>query len=625
MADTTTLLSVKYGTGLPVASTTIDGALYFDTANGYVGVKLPDIDFYKLNAELADNATSAITSIITTTTELGSFQTSNYSGSITDNITLAGIGLHATSATTDATAVKTATVDYGVLPIATNNDPVVGTLIAIKFTQAASSGVVPTNLILNYGSIATNAKPIKGSYSNAAVAKGVLCANRTVIFYYDGTNWVSLNEVNMNSNTTYSLISAAELSTAPTATGRLINRFRYITALQNDLSADGAGNLTIAGNAPATSATNNETLAAKSINVYTHPSYTTRTSNLYKITVDATGHVSGATAVTTNDIANYGFKTWTDTVATGVANPEALSFSTAGDGDSGTTGSYTGAAGRKISYNSVGAAPASGISLSAIDWTSGAENWTIPSTLMPKEALLNLKIDSTTGRTTPQGQVYNDVQVGDLIQLTSNSKLFYVAAMDSSNKVTTATEITVGTGVATSTAGSLGLYFNSSSSTVSFSGANASFRLNAGLISSKNNNATATASTASNNLAWINLLMGAYNAASTDTKPFVQGVKLVGSNDIKVYTSNANVITIEHPKPLTAAQSNIGSAGGTLTTTNKLISFTVPRLSVSTAGHVTAISGETLNIGVEAYFTEGDKFATIGGVDIYGGVTWDTF
>ena len=45
---------------------------------------------------------------------------------------------------------------------------------------------------------------------------------------------------------------------------------------------------------------------ATGANKYTHPSYTTRSSGLYKITVDATGHVSGATAVTKSDIVALG-------------------------------------------------------------------------------------------------------------------------------------------------------------------------------------------------------------------------------------------------------------------------------------------------------------------------------
>jgi hypothetical protein len=40
--------------------------------------------------------------------------------------------------------------------------------------------------------------------------------------------------------------------------------------------------------------------------VYTHPAYTQRTSALYKITVDATGHVSAATTVSKGDITGLG-------------------------------------------------------------------------------------------------------------------------------------------------------------------------------------------------------------------------------------------------------------------------------------------------------------------------------
>ena len=41
-------------------------------------------------------------------------------------------------------------------------------------------------------------------------------------------------------------------------------------------------------------------------NKYTHPSYTSKASGLYKVTVDATGHVSAATAVTKSDITALG-------------------------------------------------------------------------------------------------------------------------------------------------------------------------------------------------------------------------------------------------------------------------------------------------------------------------------
>ncbi len=43
-----------------------------------------------------------------------------------------------------------------------------------------------------------------------------------------------------------------------------------------------------------------------SVETYTHPTYTSRTSGLYKITADSTGHVSAATAVTSSDISALG-------------------------------------------------------------------------------------------------------------------------------------------------------------------------------------------------------------------------------------------------------------------------------------------------------------------------------
>lgn len=45
---------------------------------------------------------------------------------------------------------------------------------------------------------------------------------------------------------------------------------------------------------------------AEGANKYVHPSYTTRDNGIYKITVDNTGHVSGATLVTKQDLLDLG-------------------------------------------------------------------------------------------------------------------------------------------------------------------------------------------------------------------------------------------------------------------------------------------------------------------------------
>lgn len=61
---------------------------------------------------------------------------------------------------------------------------------------------------------------------------------------------------------------------------------------------------------------------ASGANKYTHPSYTSRSSGLYKVTVDSSGHVSAATAVTKSDITALGIPSTNTTysVATTSAN-----------------------------------------------------------------------------------------------------------------------------------------------------------------------------------------------------------------------------------------------------------------------------------------------------------------
>ena len=58
---------------------------------------------------------------------------------------------------------------------------------------------------------------------------------------------------------------------------------------------------------------------ATGANAYSHPTYTAKSSGLYKVTIDGTGHVSAATAVTKSDITALGIPssdTNTDTKVT---------------------------------------------------------------------------------------------------------------------------------------------------------------------------------------------------------------------------------------------------------------------------------------------------------------------
>ena len=65
-------------------------------------------------------------------------------------------------------------------------------------------------------------------------------------------------------------------------------------------------------------------------NKYTHPRYTARDSGLYKVTVDSTGHVSAATAVTKSDITALGIPIGEDheitfsNIATGITIPNGI-------------------------------------------------------------------------------------------------------------------------------------------------------------------------------------------------------------------------------------------------------------------------------------------------------------
>ena len=65
-------------------------------------------------------------------------------------------------------------------------------------------------------------------------------------------------------------------------------------------------------------------------NKYTHPRYTARASGLYKVTVDGTGHVSAATAVTKSDITALGIPIGEDheitfsNIATGITVPNGI-------------------------------------------------------------------------------------------------------------------------------------------------------------------------------------------------------------------------------------------------------------------------------------------------------------
>lgn len=68
---------------------------------------------------------------------------------------------------------------------------------------------------------------------------------------------------------------------------------------------------------------------AENANNYTHPSYTAKSSGFYKITVDATGHVSAVATVTKADITNLGIPGSVPTISTDIEADAASDAKTA--------------------------------------------------------------------------------------------------------------------------------------------------------------------------------------------------------------------------------------------------------------------------------------------------------
>ena len=87
---------------------------------------------------------------------------------------------------------------------------------------------------------------------------------------------------------------------------------------------------------------------AENANNYTHPSYTAQASGLYKVTVDSTGHVSAATAVTKSDITALGIP---------IGEDHEITFSNLATGITVPNGTF------KTEYNTSGTAIAAGKTL----------------------------------------------------------------------------------------------------------------------------------------------------------------------------------------------------------------------------------------------------------------------
>ena len=192
--------------------TTDDGKMYIDIAgNGTSTIATMGTNRIALNAARADIATTVDDGAITnakiangtiTNAKLaantigvaGNSLALGESVSKSDLRTSLGVNkiYYGTCVTAAATVEKAVTCTDFILEK--------GAIVFVTFDNTNSGAVA--NLKLNVNS--TGAKPLKHWYNgsvNNLPGVGYLGANQTYIFYYDGTNWVTINNYNTNDNT----------------------------------------------------------------------------------------------------------------------------------------------------------------------------------------------------------------------------------------------------------------------------------------------------------------------------------------------------------------------------------------------------------------------------------------
>lgn len=110
---------------------------------------------------------------------------------------------------------------------------------------------------------------------------------------------------------------------------------------------------------------------ATGANNYAHPTYTAKTSGLYKITVDGTGHVSATTAITKSDITGLGIPAQDTNTAHAHTAGTGLSVSGSGSTSGTTTYSLKQATASEIGGVKVSSVNSSAVTVNGESTTSG--------------------------------------------------------------------------------------------------------------------------------------------------------------------------------------------------------------------------------------------------------------
>lgn len=230
---------------------------------------------------------------------------------------------YATCATAAATVAKVAYIEGA--EATSGFTLLTGTTIHVKFTNSNTAA----NPTLNVNG--TGAKAIM-KYGTTAIGTTVYTswqAGAVVSLTYDGTNWLlndHKNETTGNGDITGVTAGNGLTGGATSGTATLnVGAGNGISVTADAVAAKAGSGITVNSNGInvntgyTTSGKNykvqvDSTSGGLYVNVpwtdtdtkYTHPTYTSKTSGLYKITVDGTGHVSAATAVAKADITGLG-------------------------------------------------------------------------------------------------------------------------------------------------------------------------------------------------------------------------------------------------------------------------------------------------------------------------------
>lgn len=236
---------------------------------------------------------------------------------------------YCTCSTAAATAAKAATIIEN-----TNWELKAGSIVVVKFTYT-NTAANPT-LDVN----GTGAKSIW--YNTALITTGSLSyagyANRYIKYMYDGTQYVFIGW-SADANTTYTNAALGQgygtCATAAATAAKVVTLSSYalvvggIVAVKFTYAVPAGATLNINSKGAKAIYYRGAAIIAGIINtgdiatfiydgtryhlisldrdtIYTHPTYTAKSSGLYKVTVDDTGHISSATAVTKADIIALG-------------------------------------------------------------------------------------------------------------------------------------------------------------------------------------------------------------------------------------------------------------------------------------------------------------------------------